>query len=232
MTSAFKKLFLFRTFSYFLILAGFLATIFQFGPVLGAEFSYRYDKLTGVSHSVEDENSGQARMTESEGENSQGSFSDLKNPSEKIIKPVSTDYGLVIEKINANAKVVADVDILDERSYSKALQGGVAEARGSTKPGENGNTFIFSHSADAPWNITRFNAVFYLLRELEKGDRILVFYQGKRFDYTVFDKTVASPNDLSFLTNRYDTPVLTLQTCDPPGTLLNRLIVRARLSGS
>ena len=226
--SAFKKLFLFRTFSYSLVITGFLATIFQFGPVLGAEFSYRYDKLTGISHKVED--SGTARMTDDG--NSQGSFSDLKSPSEKIIKPVSTDYGLVIEKINANAKVVADVDILDERSYSKALQGGVAEARGSTKPGENGNTFIFSHSADAPWNITRFNAVFYLLRELEKGDRILVFYQGKRFDYTVFDKTVASPNDLSFLTNRYDTPVLTLQTCDPPGTLLNRLIVRARLSGS
>jgi sortase A len=94
------------------------------------------------------------------------------------------------------------------------------------------NLFIFSHSADASINIIRFNAIFYLLRELEKGDRVIIFYQSRRYDYLVFDKSITSPADVSFLTNRYDVPVLTLQTCDPPGTLLNRLIVRAKLQGS
>lgn len=145
--------------------------------------------------------------------------------------PVSTDFGIVIEKIDANAKVIPDIDPGDEKQYSKALAKGVAAAKGSSKPGEEGNLYIFSHSADAPWNIVRYNAVFYLLRELEAGDRIVVFYKGRRYDYAVFDKTIISPDDVSYLNNRYDKPVLTLQTCDPPGTLKNRLIVRARLAG-
>ena len=61
---------------------------------------------------------------------------------------------------------------------------------------------------------------------------MIVFYKNRRFDYVVFDKSVVSPNDVSYLTNQYDAPVLTLQTCDPPGTLLNRLIVRAKLVSS
>ena len=138
----------------------------------------------------------------------------------------------MIEKINANAKIVAQVDPANEAAYTAALKEGIAEAAGSTEPGQPGNLFLFSHSTDAPWNIARYNAIFYLLRELQAGDRIIVFYKGRRFDYIVFDKTTTSPADISFLTNRYDKPVLTLQTCDPPGTVLNRLIVRAKLAGS
>ncbi len=108
----------------------------------------------------------------------------------------------------------------------------MAEALGSTPPGQPGNLYLFSHSTDAPWNIIRYNAIFYLLRELEPGDRIIIFYQKKRYDYVVFDKTITKPDDVSFLINRYDVPVLTLQTCDPPGTLFNRLIVRAKLVNS
>ncbi len=224
----FKKLFLIRFLSYAAIVVGSLAITFEFGPVLTAEFNYRKDQLMGVKRTVA------PTIITSEGTKSdqtESGFSEVE-ASGNFIRPVSTDYGIVIEKINANARVLADIDPADERAYVQALQSGVAEARGSTKPGQNGNLFIFSHSADAPWNIVRYNAVFYLLRELEKGDRILVYYQGKRYDYIVFDKSVVEPSDISFLNNRYDKPVLTLQTCDPPGTLVKRLIVRAQLLGS
>ena len=137
-----------------------------------------------------------------------------------------------IEKINANAKIIPNVDAGNEKQYVNALTEGVAEALGSTPPGQPGNLYLFSHSVDAPWNIIRFNAIFYLLRELEAGDRVIVFYQNKRYDYIVYDKAIVSPQDVSFLTNKYKEPVLTLQTCDPPGTLLNRLIVRAKLVNS
>lgn len=152
--------------------------------------------------------------------------------SENSIIPASTEYGIVIEKIGANAKVVAGVNPANERQYVQALTGGVAEALGSTKPGQPGNLYLFSHSTDAPWNIIRYNAVFYLLKELAAGDQVIIFYQNRRYNYIVFDKTIAQPNDVSYLTNRYDSPILTLQTCDPPGTLLNRLVVRAKLAGS
>jgi sortase A len=66
---------------------------------------------------------------------------------------------------------------------------------------------------------------------MEVGDRIIIFYQGRRYDYIVFDKTITKPEETHFLTDSYDQSVLTLQTCDPPGTLLNRLVVRAKLAG-
>lgn len=189
------------------------------GPLLQAEVGYRIDKIRGVKRTVPN------IVT------STVNFGNLSASADTII-PVSTEYGIVIEKINANAKVVAGVNPANEREYVQALQQGVAEALGSTPPGQAGNLYLFSHSTDAPWNIVRFNAIFYLLKELEVGDRVIIFYQNRRYDYIVFDKTITSPTDVSFLTNRYDSPVLTLQTCDPPGTLLNRLVVRARLISS
>ena len=221
----------------------------QFGPVLAVEFNYRYDQITGKKHQLASTvitSQGQMQITPSSepqpsGEGQSGEIGDIGGQSQgfgeiqggqDLIQPVSTEFGLVIEKINANAKIVAQVDPAVEAEYTKALKEGIAEAKGSTPPGEAGNLFLFSHSTDAPWNITRYNAIFYLLRELEPGDRVIVFYKGRRFDYIVFDKTTTPPSDISFLTNRYDKPVLTLQTCDPPGTVLNRLVVRAKLAGS
>ncbi len=241
----FKQIFLFRFFTYFSIITGVVMMLAQFGPVLAVEFGYRYDQITGKKHqlaqtvitsegqtqiqpSLEPGASAQPQVSEG---NMGGGFGEINGGGE-LIKPVSTEYGLVIEKINANAKIVAQVDPGVEAEYTKALKEGIAEAKGSTLPGEAGNLFLFSHSTDAPWNITRYNAIFYLLRELEAGDRVIVFYKGRRFDYIVFDKTTTPPSDISFLTNRYDRPVLTLQTCDPPGTVLNRLVVRAKLAGS
>jgi|SRR3989344_2440048 len=239
----FIRLFIIRFIAYFVLVLSVAASIAQFGPIVGAELSYRRDQVLGTKYTVDPPAGGATSIVTSEGvvevtpepsssEEGGIAFGTLLGGGSNVIKPVSTDYGIVIEKINANAKVVAQVDPANEKDYTKALQIGVAEAKGSTAPGEAGNTFLFSHSTDAPWNIARFNAIFYLLRELSVGDKIIVFYQGKRFDYEVFDKTIVKPGDVSFITNRYDRPVLTLQTCDPPGTLLNRLIVRAKLVGS
>lgn len=198
-------------------------------PLVQAEFRYRLDKVMGVKRTI----AGNV-ITSVAGPQDMGgpkSFNGVKL-SENEIVPVSTDFGIVIEKINANAKIVPNVNPGNEREYVSALGEGVAQALGSTPPGQPGNLYLFSHSTDAPWNIVRFNAVFYLLRELDKGDRVIIFYQNKRYDYIVYDKNIVSPTDVSYLTNRYDSPVLTLQTCDPPGTLLNRLIVRAKLVSS
>lgn len=227
MSKHFKLVFLVRFFGYLIFSVGVLGIVFVFGPLIQAEFNYRADKILGIQRTVSQVVTSQD-TPQSGGESS---FGEVK-PKENAIIPVSTDYGIVIEKINANAKVVPNVNPASEREYTAALAQGVAEAAGSTKPGEKGNLYLFSHSTDAPWNIVRYNAIFYLLRELEPGDKVILFYKNKRYDYIVFDKTVTGPGDISYLTNRYDAPVLTLQTCDPPGTLFKRLIVRAKLAGS
>lgn len=162
----------------------------------------------------------------------QTGFGEIFSSGAQTIVPKSTDFGIVIEKIGANAKIVPDVNPDNETEYLKALSQGIAQAKGTTLPGEPGNMYLFSHSVNAPWEVVRYNAVFYLLGKLEKGDRVVIFYKGKRFDYIVFDKAVVSARDTNFLVQSYDYPVLTMQTCDPPGTTINRLVVRARLEGS
>lgn len=226
MSKRFKVVLIIRFAGYLAFFTGLLSLGVLLGPLAQAEGAYRVDKLFGIKHTVP------TVVTSSEepitGPESFGGVASSGN----IITPVSTDFGIVIEKINANALVIPDVNPGSERDYSRALTEGVAHAAGTKYPGEKGNIYLFSHSTDAPWNIVRFNAIFYLLRELDKGDRVIVFYKNRRYDYIVYDKTIADPSDVSFLTNTYDDSVLTLQTCDPPGTLFKRLIVRAKLAGS
>jgi len=221
-----------------IFIIGIVSFIFVLGPLTQAEAKYRLDRVFGVKRTVANTESSFAnrdslttneqRTTNNEATPSGESFSNIK-PKEDQIVPVSTDYGIVIEKINANAKIIPAVNPANEKEYVAALTKGVAESLGSTPPGQPGNLYLFSHSTDAPWNIIRYNAIFYLLKELEVGDRVIIFYRNIRYDYIVFDKNIALPGDISYLTNRYENPVLTLQTCDPPGTLLNRLIIRAKL---
>lgn len=233
MSKHFKTILLVRFLGYFVFLLGLSSIVFMLGPVIQTEASYRMDRIKGVKRTVPNIITP-AQPADQQQDNGQGApvdFSSVQASGNSII-PVSTDYGIVIEKINANAKVVPGVNPANEREYLAALKEGVAAAAGSTLPGQPGNLYLFSHSTDAPWNIVRYNAVFYLLRELEPGDKVIIFYQNRRYDYVVFDKAVVDPTDISYLTNKYDAPVLTLQTCDPPGTLLRRLIVRARLINS
>lgn len=226
----FKKTLIIRSIAYFFIIIGSLAAVFEFGPFVLSESAYRFNRILGVRYKISSAETSVSPATPAP--SGKESFGEILKTTEKLIRPVSTEYGIVIEKINANAKIIASVDSADQKAYTNALKKGVAEAKGSTKPGEEGNLFIFAHSAEAPWNVIRYNAVFYLLRELKSGDRVSIFYNDKRYEYEVFDKVIAEPKDVSFLINRYDKPVLTLQTCDPPGTLLKRLIVRAKLVGS
>jgi LPXTG-site transpeptidase (sortase) family protein len=231
----FKRLFAIRFLSYFAILVGALTILFEFGPLLVSEFDYQRDQLFQVHHviaqSVTTSTGQQVQTVSGSGGGGSSSFGDTSG-TDVAITPVSTDYGIIIEKINANSRVIQNVDPGNEAEYTAALAKGVAEASGSTPPGQPGNLYIFSHSTDAPWNVIRYNAVFYLLRDLDAGDRVIIFYQGRRYDYIVYDKHIIDPTDLTYLNNRYDKPVLTLQTCDPPGTLSHRLIVRARLESS
>lgn len=236
MSKRYKLVFIIRFFGYLLFFSGLLSFILFFGPLAKAEFGYRWDKLLGIKRTIpkiitSDSQSGGGSSVESSSQIPSSGFGNLK-PAGNVITPISTQFGIVIEKINANAKVIANVNPANEKEYVKALSEGVAHSKGTNFPGEPGNIYLFSHSTDAPWNIVQFNAIFYLLREVEKGDRIIMFYKNRRYDYIVYDKVVAKPSDTHFLTDKYESSVLTLQTCDPPGTLLNRLIVRAKLEGT
>lgn len=236
----YQKTFLIRFVAYFGMIVGFLTLVLGVEPVLGEELKYQTDQILGVKHllprivtSTGSSESGlSGSVDQNDADNSGSGFGSVLSNTPTTITPVSTDFGIVIEKINANAKVVPNVDPSNQTEYTNALSQGVAHAKGTSLPGEAGNSYLFSHSTDAPWNIIRYNAIFYLLGKLEKDDRVIIFYQGRRYDYIVFDKAIVAASDTHFLTDKYNQAVLTLQTCDPPGTTINRLIIRAKLAGS
>ena len=73
------------------------------------------------------------------------------------------------------------------------------------------------------------NSVFYLLGELDKDDKILINYQGKIIEYTVYMKKIVTAKEFEYLTYSDSTKeVLILQTCWPIGTNWKRLLVFAQ----
>lgn len=147
-----------------------------------------------------------------------------------LIEPVNTDFSLVIEKIGVNAPIVADVSVADQDAYNEALKQGIAHASTSRYPSSKpGNVYLFAHASINFWRLGKYAKVFNLVRKLELGDRIHVFYKGEPFVYEVVNKEVLKGWNTYPLTRPVVEPILTLQTCDPPGTTLNRLVVTAKL---
>lgn len=145
------------------------------------------------------------------------------------LTPVNTDFSIVIPKINANTKVVQNVDPYNSSVYQYALTKGVAHALGTATPDTNGNTFIFAHSAGNWYQANQYNAVFYLINKLTTSDQIFIYYQNKKYTYLVKELKFVAPTEVKFMNQDLSKHQLTLMTCWPPGTTLKRLVVIAEL---
>lgn len=231
---------LLRTLGNFFILLtifGFCAT---FGPAVYFEIIFRISNVRGIEYAVAEQASTVSfedilaqRRNEQQQQvsgSSQGLLSSvLSGQKSQVLSPKDTNFSIIIPKIGASERVFENVDPSNEKEYGDTLLKGVAHARGSSFPGYGGNTYIFAHSADSFWNVGRYNAVFYLLKELQPGDDIVVFFQNKRHNYRVTETKIVDATDLSYLTADIGTgETLTLQTCWPPGTTWKRMLVFAK----
>jgi sortase A len=153
----------------------------------------------------------------------------LNNQKQRILIPKDALFSILIPKIGASAKIAANVDPTNEKEFKTVLEHSIAHAKGTVFPGIPGNTYLFAHSTDNFWNVGRYNAVFYLLKDLELGDEVIVFFENKRFNYTVTNKYITDPSEVSLLVNsRGKEEQLILQTCWPPGTTWKRLFIVAQ----
>ncbi|MBI3385540.1 sortase [Candidatus Gottesmanbacteria bacterium] len=144
------------------------------------------------------------------------------SPQKKVVAPVNS-YQLSIPKLKIkNATVIIAGDDLNKS---------LVHYGGTGLPGQYGNAVIFGHS-NLPqfFSPTNYDSIFSLLPTLKVGDEIFVIYDGITYRYVVYDMVVTKPTDLSVLEQRYDDSYLTLVTCVPPGTLWERLDVKARLA--
>jgi LPXTG-site transpeptidase (sortase) family protein len=147
----------------------------------------------------------------------------------KYIQAVSTEFGVVIPKIHANAPVVPSVNPYQESVYQEALTRGVAHAAGTALPDQPGAVFLFAHSAGDITRAMRYNAVFYLLSELTTGDDIYLFYKGQPYRYQVEKTEIVAPDKVEYLNQTSPERTLILMTCTPAGTSRDRLLVHAKL---
>lgn len=131
---------------------------------------------------------------------------------------------LVIPKIGTNAPISWNVN---EASLNEKLLEGVVHSQGTALPGQVGNIFITGHSSYYSWVRSDYKDVFSLLDKLEVGDRVFISYGSTVFNYEVTDKKIVSPNETSVMDQGNDYN-LSLMTCIPVGTNLNRLIIRAK----
>jgi LPXTG-site transpeptidase (sortase) family protein len=156
-------------------------------------------------------------------------FSPLIDPEGNAITPVNTEFSLIVPKIGINTPVMPAVDPTNQEKYSEALQEGVAHAATSYFPNENGAVYIFSHSTNYEWFVEDLNAVFYLLKNLSEGDLIVLIYKGTEYTYQLTEKRVVSPESVSYMAPIEGKKMLILQTCWPPGSTTERLLVFADL---
>lgn len=136
------------------------------------------------------------------------------------------DYGIIIPKLALDEKVIFNVDPNDEQAYRLALQQGIAHASSTALPDSKGLGYYFAHSSNPAFK-KQYNAIFYLLNKLEINDEIYIFHDQKRYRYLVTSKEIKNPLDTAFLYATYQQETIVLQTCWPPGTTRERLLIFA-----
>lgn len=109
--------------------------------------------------------------------------------------------------------------------FMKELENGIVRYPGSAKPGEEWVSFIFWHSSNLPWIKWEYNDVFATLDKVKFGDEVIVYYWQEKYTYKIKEKRVIRPGDVSVLKRNNDKSEITLMTCWPIWTTLNRLIV-------
>ena len=149
------------------------------------------------------------------------------NPSTNVA--VSAAPKLIIPKINVDVPVIWNTKP-DYDSQMAAMQNGVAWfgiPGANSHPGQVGNTVLSGHSSNDVIDKGDYKFIFARLDHMVKGDSIFINYQSKRYTYTVTRTEVVKPTEVNKLVYKTNKPILTLITCTPLGTSLNRLLITA-----
>lgn len=147
----------------------------------------------------------------------------VPTPTPNPFNPTS-EARLVIPKIGVDAPISWNVS--EDQLKTKLLEG-VVQSQGTALPGSIGNVFITGHSSYYSWVDSPYKDVFVLLDKLSPDDKVYIKYSSTVFTYNVESSKVVSPNDLSVMSQGSE-KIISLMTCVPIGTNLNRLVVTAK----
>jgi LPXTG-site transpeptidase (sortase) family protein len=127
-----------------------------------------------------------------------------------------SDNRLVIPKIALDDHIYVGTD-------PHLVNRGVWNKSNTSSPSKGGNSVIIAH---------RFNYTgtpnFYSLDKVSPGDKVVVYWQSKEYDYTVKSSKIVEPTDIA-VENQTAQAQLTLYTCTPLWSSKQRLVVVAAL---
>ncbi|MFN7160282.1 MAG: sortase [Candidatus Gracilibacteria bacterium] len=146
-------------------------------------------------------------------------------PDNRIVIP-KIGQNIPIQEIAPDNLIREDWQALED-DIQKGLQKGVVHYPGTAVPGQIGNVFITGHSSYYVWAPGEYKDTFALLHNLEIGDTIIIYYNENKYTYVIEERKVVKPNQVDVL-KQSDDRRLTLMTCTPIGTALNRLILVAK----
>lgn len=149
-------------------------------------------------------------------------------PNSEKIKYDKPD-SIIIDKIGITAPLIA-TRAKNEKELIPDLDKGVVIYPGSVLPSQIGNFFLTGHSSTYFWkrDKTPYGEVFAGLDKLQIGDRIVIYYNQYKYEYEIFNKYIALPNNVR-LYHPSDDSIISLMTCWPIGTTWKRLVLEGKL---
>lgn len=136
--------------------------------------------------------------------------------SAQIHNPQFGKNSLVVSSIFVNGEIFEGYD-------EKTLKQGLWRIPHSSTPDKGGNTVIVAHR----YLFTSGPNTFYHLDKVKVGDTFQIFWQGRQYSYQVYSVEIVGPERVDIEDDTAE-PIVTLYTCTPLWTSLNRLVVRGR----
>lgn len=205
-----------------LILSGIVFVLFSVAPIVTSEIWFAWKEFRSQEYVLAPSSLG--------GNTGASIFAKLLTSKPVLLTPANREFSIVIERIGLSSPIVPDVSVTNENAYKQALKEGIAHAITSNYPSEEpSNVFLFSHASVNFWELGKYATAFNLLKKLDQKDRVHIYYKDQVFVYEVVNKEVMEGWNTYPLTRPTIEPTLTLMTCDPPGTTINRLVVVAKL---
>lgn len=154
---------------------------------------------------------------------------------------ISSGYRLQIPVINVEVPVLLpstkywnqrEWELLEEQMQVGLTNGAVAYPH-SVPPGNNGTIIIAGHSSppDERAKANDYGSVFSRVPDLEIGDEIRVYKDGKPIIYAVEQTQILPASATHILEQQSDESLLKIITCFPVGTTKDRFVVTAKRVG-
>ncbi|GMQ62414.1 class D sortase [Vallitalea maricola] len=121
-----------------------------------------------------------------------------------------------IDKIGVHLPIANGIDL-------ETLKYAIGYMPESGEFGQIGNAVLAGHRSHT------YGVFFNRLNELEQGDKINIVTKEKEFIYTVYDKKIVEPDDVSVMRGSSKSKVITLITCDPVIGATHRLIIHGMI---